>query len=255
MITITVAALSGGQGKTTTAFFLAKVLAKRGLKVLAIDSDPQANLTFYLGHSIDPESNSLLEVIKGESKAVEAIVPLPSNLSLIPADDGLAAAESWLASGFGAAVLKRRLEPLKGVYDVCIIDSPPQGFHLSLGAIAAADLLLIPAEAGSKGVGSLIRTLQAVEELRQFNLFGGEILGVLPFRDKWFGFNQSLCSRNAIAGLKEVAEDITVFFSIPESEQIRKAIDSGSTPESIDDISSPFRTIADHIEEKCKCLI
>ena len=57
--------LSGGQGKTTTSFFLSLLLAKQGKKVLAIDCDPQANLTFYLNHEIEPNQPSLFEVLTG----------------------------------------------------------------------------------------------------------------------------------------------------------------------------------------------
>ena len=64
MLTITAASLAGGQGKTTSCFFLARALAKRGYKVLLIDADPQSSLTLYLGHEVELNQPTLLEVLK-----------------------------------------------------------------------------------------------------------------------------------------------------------------------------------------------
>ena len=57
--------LSGGQGKTTTILFLSMLLAQKGKRVLAIDADPQANLTFFLGHDSSSDKPTLLEVLRG----------------------------------------------------------------------------------------------------------------------------------------------------------------------------------------------
>ncbi len=60
MLTITATSLAGGQGKTTSCFFLARALAERGYKVLLIDADPQSSLTLYLGHEVEPNQPTLL---------------------------------------------------------------------------------------------------------------------------------------------------------------------------------------------------
>ena len=91
MRTIAAVSLAGGQGKTTTSYFLAKKLAEAGKKVLAIDCDPQANLTFFLNHEVSPNQPTLLEVIKGTVSTLDGIYPTEDkNLFLIPADNGLA---------------------------------------------------------------------------------------------------------------------------------------------------------------------
>jgi chromosome partitioning protein len=62
MIAVAIASLSGGQGKTTAALFLSRLLASRGYPTLAIDADPQHNLTTYLGLELQPNQPTLLEV-------------------------------------------------------------------------------------------------------------------------------------------------------------------------------------------------
>jgi len=79
--------LSGGQGKTTTIFFTALLLAQQGYKVLAVDADPQANLTFYLNYDVQPDEPSLFEVLTREVKVEDGIYETQyENLFVIPAD-------------------------------------------------------------------------------------------------------------------------------------------------------------------------
>lgn len=68
MLILTCASLSGGQGKTTVAILLGRMLAQTGQRVLMIDADPQANLTFYLGHEVQQNQPTLLEVLKKTDK-------------------------------------------------------------------------------------------------------------------------------------------------------------------------------------------
>ena len=253
MLTVTLASLSGGQGKTTAALFLGKMLAANGIKVLMIDADPQASLTFYLGHDVKSDEFTLLEVITGEAKPKDAIYQIQPNNYLMPADNGLNAAQEHIVRlGAGAAVLRKRLKPISEDFDVCIIDAPPQGSQLSLASIAAADQLLIPAEAGSKGVNSVLRTLDVVDDLQSLEIFSGQILGIIPFRDKWFGRTQSGCSKSAIEGIKKIADNLTVWPSIRESESFRKSLDQGKLPQEFNsEITYTFEKIIETLEEKC----
>jgi chromosome partitioning protein len=251
MLTISLASLSGGQGKTTTALFLGKLLSARGYKVLMVDADPQASLTFYLGHDVQPDDFTLLEVITGDAKPEQAIFPVQnSNTFLMPADNGLNTAQEQIVRlGAGAAVLGKRLKPISKNFDVCIIDAPPQGSQLSLASIAAADQLLIPAEAGSKGVNSVLRTLEVVYDLQGLEMFNGQILGIVPFRDKWVGRSQTGCSKAAIEGIKQIAENLTVWPSILESEAFRKSLDQGVFPDS--EVTYSLEQIVNALEEQC----
>lgn len=230
MQTITIASLSGGQGKTTTAFFLSRLL-ERSSKVLVVDADPQANLTFFLGHEVDANAPTLLEMITGTVEPLDSIYKLSQpNLFLIPADDGLAKAQDYLAaSGMGAVVLRNRLKQVAHHFDYCIIDAPPTRSQIVMSAVGAADKLLIPAEALTKGVNSLVRTLELGSNLVELGAFGGRVLGVIPFRDRWFGNSQSTKSAAAIKAMKEIAteSETEVFPSILESERYKQALDEG----------------------------
>lgn len=200
MRTLTAASLGGGQGKTTSCFFLAKALAGRGYKVLMVDADPQSSLTLYLGHEVESSQPTLLEVLKKQVSVEDGIYSSREpNLWLIPSDDGLEAIQDYLSSiAVGELALSRQLKKVSDLFDVCIVDSPPQRSQICLTTVVAADELLIPAEASSKGLHSLVRTLQLVEELRAVDAFNGAILGILPFRDRWFGRTQAKRSSYSI---------------------------------------------------------
>ena len=99
MLTITAASLAGGQGKTTSCFFLARALAKLGDKVLMVDADPQSSLTLYLGHEVEANQPTLLEVLKKQVAVEDGIYESNyPNLWLIPSDDGLEVIQEYLSS-------------------------------------------------------------------------------------------------------------------------------------------------------------
>lgn len=228
MKTIVIASLSGGQGKSTTAFFLGKLLAQSH-KVLFVDADPQSNLTFFLGHEVEANAPTLLELLKEIVIPADAVYPVNApNEFLVPADEGLSNAIEYLAtSGMGAIVLKARLKELADYFDYCILDSPPAKTQITLAAIGAADWLLIPTEASTKGVNSLLRTLDLVTSLSKLGAFTGIVGGIIPFRDRWFGRSHSKESANAIEAMKLVAPNLTIFPSINESERYKQALNQG----------------------------
>jgi chromosome partitioning protein len=121
-----------------------------------------------------------------------------------------------------------------------------------LTSIVAADELIIPAEASSKGLHSLLRTLQLVDELKAVEAFEGSILGILPFRDRWVGRTQAKRSEISIQDMKEVGAGIFIIPSILESERFKQAIDSGKTLEELGfpDLEHPFQTMIERIETK-----
>lgn len=254
MLTITAASLAGGQGKTTTCFFLARSLAMKGHKVLVVDADPQSSLTLYLGHEVEPSQPSLLEVLKKQVSVEDGIYEsMYRNLWIIPSDDGLEAVQDYLSSvAMGELSLRRRLKEVSSLFNVVIVDSPPQRSQICLTSIVAADELIIPAEATSKGLHSLVRTLNLVEELKSVEAFQGAITGILPFRDRWIGRTQAKRSEISIQDMREVGEGIVVYPSILESERYKQAIDTGKTLEEIGhpDLEMPFKEIVKVLEEK-----
>ncbi|MGD1929266.1 MAG: ParA family protein [Leptolyngbyaceae cyanobacterium] len=229
MKTLSCLSLSGGQGKTSISLLLGRLLAQQGQRVLMVDADPQANLTFYLGHDVQPDAPTLLEVLRRQVETAAGIYPLAyGDLYLLPADEGLHQAQEYLAtSGMGALALRYSLEAVSELFDVCLIDSPPQRTQICLSVVGASDWVLIPAEASTKGVNSLLRSLELLEEMRRIRAFTGQVLGVLPFRDKWFGRSQATDSREAIAAMRQVAGEIRVLPSILESERYKQAIRQG----------------------------
>jgi chromosome partitioning protein len=250
MRTIACVSLSGGQGKSTTSILLGRMLAQKGHRVLLVDADPQANLTFYLGHEVQQDHPTLLEVLKKQVATEDGIYETSDGLWLMPADDGLDKAQEFLSgSGMGALVLKKRLKEVSDLFQYCIIDSPPQRSQISLTTVSAADDLIIPVEATSKGVNSLIRTLELVEELKEMSAFTGNILGILPFRDKWVGGNQATQSKSSIEAMKEIGKSTKILPSIVESEQFKKAIDNAVTLTSLGfpQLERPFLKIIEEL--------
>lgn len=218
-----------------------------------IDADPQSSLTFYLGHEVQPNQPTLLEVLKKQVRVEDGIYEAGENFWLIPSDEALDNAQDFLSgSGMGAVVLGKRLKEVADLFSVCIIDAPPQRSQICLTTIGAANLVLIPAEASSKGLNSLIRTLELVKELQEMDAFTGSVLGILPFRDRWTGRTQAHQSRKSIEGMREVAGDIPILPSILESEQYKKAIDQGKTlPEvGYTQLEYPFQQIIEQLPVK-----
>lgn len=253
MKTIATVSLAGGQGKTTTCYFLAKMLAESGKKVVAIDCDPQANLTFFLNHDVEKNEPTLLEVIKGIIPIEDGVYGTDHpNLFLIPADSGLAKVSEYLSgSGTGALILKIRLQALEELFDYVIVDVQPTRSQICLTAVGAADWVLIPAESATKGVNSLLDTQRFLEEQSLVMGFRGQILGIVPFRDRWVGRTQTVESRENIAAMKELAQGVSVLPSIRESEKFKQATRQGRLLRDLDvqDLEYPFEKIIETLEE------
>jgi chromosome partitioning protein len=195
----------------------------------------------------------LLEVIKGVIETEDGIYPSSDeNLFIIPSDRGLASVGEYLSSsGTGAFVLKIRLKSVAELFDYVLVDVQPSRSQISLTAVGATDLALIPAETTTKGVNSLFDTLSFLENQKQLMAFNGEVLGVIPFRDRWVGLNQSKDSRESVEAMKEIAEGIKIFPSMRESEKFKTAIRQNQTLTQLGfpDLDYPFEEIARVLEE------
>jgi len=229
MKTISVCSLSGGQGKTTTTLLLGRALATRGYKVCLLDADPQHSLTLFCNVDLSEDQPSLLELLKGQGDALDTLYEVEGyeTLFIVPSDDSLDGAHEYLSqTGMGATILKRRLEALAQHFDICLIDSPPQRSQIVLTVLGAADHLVIPAESTVKGFASAARTLDLYYAQKDILATTAELIGILPFRDRWFGLNQSKESQLAQEAMREEVGAELVLPPILESERYKRAVAS-----------------------------
>ena len=169
---ISVAIQKGGSGKTTTTINLGAALHNAGQKVLLIDADPQANLSQSLGLKEEPEFNLYSEIkkeITGEGSDIKkAIVEIRPGFSIVPASIELADAEMELVSAYSREqVLSWILKPVVKEYDFIFIDCPHSIGMLTVNALVACDLVLIPLQAEFlplKGVQSFMRQFNSIKK-------------------------------------------------------------------------------------------
>src|SRR5262245_16435702 len=179
--TIAVANQKGGVAKTTTVATLGAALFQQGQRVLLVDLDPQACLTFSLG--IDPEDLdvSVHQLLVRERTPHEIVVTTDDGPALMPATIELAGTEATLLGRPGSEqVLRSALEPVTAEYDWIFLDCPPSLGLLTVAALSAADEVLIPLQCETlshRGVGQLLDT---VHDVRRYANPGLTVLGVLP---------------------------------------------------------------------------
>lgn len=167
--------------KTTTVASLGAAFAEQGRRVLLVDLDAQACLTFSLGVDPDSVQTSVHEVLLGQAALREAIVAGAEGVDLVPAVIDLAGAEAQLLTRPGREfVLRSLLEEVAGDYDLVLLDCSPSLGVLTLAALTAAYGLLIPMPCemlSHRGVGQLLDTVRDVTRLLNPGL---EVVGVLP---------------------------------------------------------------------------
>jgi len=176
METISVLSAKGGVGKTTTALALGAGLRKRGYKVLFVDLDPQANLTYALGTTGDEsERASTFDFLTSGAST-------PIKDDVIISTPQLATAEQELSKTGREYRLRKALEPVKNQYDYVVIDTPPSLGILTVNALTASDSVIIPAQAdifSLQGITQIKETIEAVKEYCNHSL---NVKGILLTR-------------------------------------------------------------------------
>ena len=239
MATIAVLSQKGGTGKTTAVRTLADVFRRLGMNVLAIDLDPQGNLSDYL--DVDPEASPTIgDVLSGRAGAGEAV-----HDGIIPANLGLAEAELMLGGKMGRELtLKRSLRELRADYDLIVIDCPPSLGLLTVNALVASDYALISAEAQYFALQGVEQALEVIDLARENLNSDLEWLGVmLNIADM-----RTRHSREAFDSLREhfgeKLLDTTIRASIAYAESAERAI---SILDYRPDLAVDYLNVADEV--------
>jgi chromosome partitioning protein len=237
--TIAVLSQKGGTGKTTTVRTLTDVLRRLGLSVLAVDLDPQGNLSDYF--DVPPDASPTIgDVLAGRAEASAAV-----HDGVIPANLSLAESELMLAGKMGRELtLKRALKDITGDYDVIVLDCPPTLGLLTVNALVAATHALLTAEAQYFALQGVEQALEVIELARD---------GLNPDLE-WLGvvFNiadmRTTHSREAFDSLKEHVGDklfdTTVRASIAYAESAERAV---SILDHRPDLGADYVALADEL--------
>ncbi len=219
MATIAVLSQKGGTGKTTAVRTLTDVFRRLGLRVLAVDLDPQGNLSDYL--DVDPDAAPTIgDVLAGRAKPADAV-----HDGIIPANLGLAESELALGGKMGRELtLKKALRDLRREYDLILIDCPPALGLLTVNALVASDYALLSAEAQYFAMQGVEQALEVIELARDSLNPDLEWLGVvLNIADM-----RTRHSREAFDSLREhfgeKLVDTTIRASIAYAESAERAL-------------------------------
>jgi chromosome partitioning protein len=236
---IAVLSQKGGTGKTTAVRHLTDVFRRTGLRVLAVDLDPQGNLSDYFDVEPDVEP-TIGDVLTGRASAKKAV-----HGDIIPANLSLAEAELTLAGKMGRELtLRKALKQVEGDFDVVFVDCPPSLGLLTVNALVAADFALISAEAQYFAMQGIEQALEVIELARDGLNPDLEWLGVL--------FNiadmRTVHSREAYASLGEHVGDkllkTTVRQSIAYAESAERAV---SILDHRPDLGADYVALADEL--------
>jgi chromosome partitioning protein len=216
--TITVLSQKGGTGKTTTTRTLVDVFRRIDLRVLAVDMDPQGNLTDYFAIGDDP-TPTLADVLADRAKAAEAI-----HSDLLPASIHLAESELMLNSRIGRELtLRRALGDVADDYDLILIDCPPSLGLLTVNALVAADKALISTEAeyfSLQGVEQALEVVEAAKAVQPDLVWLGAVLNIADMR--------TVHARDAQVQLKETfggkVFDTAIRRSVAYAESAERAV-------------------------------
>jgi len=178
MTIIAVINQKGGTGKTTVTVNLGAALASLGKRILLIDLDPQANLSYSFGINVS-NGNSIVDVLQGK-KTLQTILVEREGIAVAPSSTLLADIEVSLVNKIGREqILKDRLKGIRG-YDYVFFDCPPSLSILTVNALNAADEVLIPMQMEVLGLQGLSQLLETINQVKQVLNNKLKIRGIIP---------------------------------------------------------------------------
>lgn len=246
---IAVSNQKGGVGKTTSAFCIAALLADKG-PTLAVDLDPQGNLTTCLGIEVSHEHVISYDVLMDRSTIEETVVEIDKGFDLLPTNLTLAKAERELLGEVGAhSILKEKLDEVGDRYKHVVIDCPPSLGLLTFSALCAADRVLVPVQCQFLALQAVQQLFETIESVRKRGNPSLKLLGVLPTMA-----DRTLMTKDVMAVLKEDLGDVEVFRAVPKSVKfaemtVAKEPIHKYAPGSRE-LSRPYRDIANKIEKE-----
>lgn len=192
----------GGVGKTATAQAIATGAARIGRRSLAIDLDPQSNLTFSMGgNSADA---GIYELMTGAATPGQTIQHTAQG-DILTASTGLAVADTAFTGKGRSTALAAALLPVKKKYDVITIDCPPALNILLVNALIAADTVIIPITADMYALQGLYQLKQSIESARQTNT-GLKIGGAIFTRHS----TRTILARDLTDVIKDTCRDLDI---------------------------------------------
>jgi chromosome partitioning protein len=221
---IALANQKGGVAKTTTTLNLAVAFQEEGFGVLAVDLDPQGNLTMSQGFDPDTVERSMFDVLVHSLPIDEVIQRSEVDLAVSSID--LAGAELALSSMIGRErALQKALTPVRSRYDYILVDTPPSLGLLTINALTAADSVIVPVQCEYLSLRGLVQLENTLTMIRENLNPTVEIGGILPTMYD----GRTLHSREAVEMLKENFGDLVFDTRIRKTVRYAEAPVQGSS--------------------------
>lgn len=255
MKTITLSNQKGGVAKTTTTGALASGLGQRGYRVIAIDLDPQCNLSLGAGADILNMDQTLYDVFKGSAELPDLIQKTDLGYDLITGGLTLAGADMDFTQTGREFMLREALDSLRSNYDFCIIDTPPTLGILTVNALTASDSVIIPLTADLYSIQGLSQLNLLIQRVRKYSNKDLEIAGLLITRhDERTNVSKALMDQILLTaeklGTKVFSKPIRNSVAIRESQVMRADIFT-EAPKA--NATKDYTAFIDELLEKGEC--